>query len=378
MNEREGVERVRSAEKSQEGAQAGLTPASELAGAVGRLGSVLPPPRLRRVDRQQLLPAMTLEELLEPDHPARKVWAYVQALDLSLLYDRIRSRLGGPGDYATDPRILVALWLYATLRGVSSGRGLDELCQLHHAYRWLAGGVSLNYHTLSDFRTDHPDFLENLLTHSVEVLRQQGLVPLDLVAQDGMRVRASAGAASFHREQTLQRQLEQAQAEVGHLQETLGLPPTPATSLEDRPPEVIAEEGDRSEDSGPPGGTPRLSRQQAAQFRGARERAQRARQALERLPEMEAKKEPQHKEDARVSSTDPEATVMKMPDGGYRPAYNVHYSTDCHKQVIVGVEVLKTGSDQGQVEPMLEQIEDRLGQRPKNAAVDGGFVKLDE
>src|SRR5262249_7895053 len=201
---------------------------------------------------QQVLPAMTLEELLEPDHPARKVWAYVQSLDLSDLYDRIRSRLGGPGDYATDPRILVALWLYATFRGVSSARELDELCQHHHAYRWLAGGVSLNYHTLSDFRTDHPDFLQDLLTHSVEVLRQQGLVPLDLVAQDGMRVRASAGAASFHRQATLQGQLEQAQAEVRRLQEALGLP------MGDRPPDVVAEEGDRAEDSGPPGGTHRL------------------------------------------------------------------------------------------------------------------------
>src|SRR5262249_31860747 len=216
------------------------------------------------------------------------------------------------------------------------------------------------------------DFLQDLLTHSVEVLRQQGLVPLDLVAQDGMRVRASAGAASFHRQATLQGQLEQAQAEVRRLQEALGLP------MGDRPPEVVAEEGDRSEDSGPPGGTPRLSRQQAAQLRCARERAERARQALERLPEMEAKKEPQQKEEARVSSTDPEATVMKMADGGYRPAYNIHYSTDCHQQVIVGLEVLKTGSDQGQVKPLLEQIEGRLGVRPKKAVVDGGFVKLEE
>src|SRR5437588_3992495 len=178
-------------------------------------------PRLHSPDRQRLLSAMTIDELLEADHPARAVWSYVEGLDLAPLYDRIRARGRVAGRPAIDPRLLVALWLYATLSGFSSARELADLCLRHDAFRWLAGGVSVNYHTLADFRTDHPEFLEELLTQSVEVLRRRGLIDLDRIAQDGMRVRASAGAASFHRRATLERLLQEARAEVRRLQQKL-------------------------------------------------------------------------------------------------------------------------------------------------------------
>lgn len=337
------------------------------------------PPRLRRADRQLLLPAITLEELLEPDHLARCVWRFVEDLDLSLLYDAIEARQGGSGRPAIDPRLLVALWLYATLSGVVSARRLTELCVEHHAYRWLCGGVSVNAHTLSDFRVEHADFLEQLFKHSVELLRQHGLVELERTAQDGMRVRASAGAASFHRATTLQRQLEEARAEVQRLQEALKIASAPAAaSGQTQSPEAVVEQEDAGGAPDPSEDEPELSKQQAAEVRGARERLERAEQALARLPQMEAKKKADEKDKARISSTDPEATVMKMPDGGYRPAYNIHFDTDCDHQVIVGVEVLTTGSDQGQLQPMLAQVEERFGKRPKEKLADGGFVKLEE
>src|SRR5215204_1236464 len=134
-----------------------------------------PAPRLRRADRQQIIPAMPLEDLLDTDHQARLVWDFCQGLDLTPLYDSIRSRVGGPGHPALDPLIGVALWLYATLEGVGSARALAWLCVNHHAFRWLAGGVSVNHHTLSDFRVNHLEFLDGLLSHSVAVLRQQDL-----------------------------------------------------------------------------------------------------------------------------------------------------------------------------------------------------------
>src|SRR5215831_15965932 len=180
-----------------------------------------PPPRLRTVDRQQFIPAMPLEQLLDRDHQARLVWDFCAGLDLTRLYDGIRSRVGGPGHPALDPRIGVALWLYATLEGVGSARALDYLCTHHNAFRWLCGGVSVNYHTLADFRVAHLDFLDALLTHSVAVLREQGLVDLNRVAVDGMRVRASAGAASFHRKPTLEDCLQEAADQVARLKEEL-------------------------------------------------------------------------------------------------------------------------------------------------------------
>src|SRR4051795_8767512 len=178
-------------------------------------------PRLHSPDRQQLLSAMIIDQLLEADHPARAVWSYVEGLDLTFLYDRIRARGSVAGRPPIDPRLLVALWLYATLSGFSSARELADLCIHHDAFRWLAGGVSVNYHTLADFHTDHLEFLGGLLEQSVERLRRQGLIDLGRIAQDGMRVRASAGAASFRRRATLERLLQEARAEVQRLRQKL-------------------------------------------------------------------------------------------------------------------------------------------------------------
>jgi transposase len=336
-------------------------------------------PRLRTIDRQQILPPMTLDQVIEPDHPARSVWRFVQGLDLTPLYQRIASREHSAGRPASDPRVLVALWLYAILYRVVSARRLADLCTYHNAFLWLRGGVPVNHHMLSDFLVEHLDFLKQLFIHSVKVLREEGLVDLHRVGQDGIRVRASAGAASFHCQATLQRQLEEAQAEWTRLQEELQLAPGPtAASGPTQTPEIVVKQEDVSEPSAARQDKPKLSKQQAAAVRAAREQLQRAEQALQRLPEMEAKKKADDKDKARVSSTDPQATVMKMPDGGYRPAYNIQYSTDCGHQVIVGVEVVTIGSDQGQLQPMLTQVEKDLGKKPEEALVDGGFVKLEE
>jgi len=319
---------------------------SDLPAATHSTSAQVPRPRLRTVDRQQLLAAMPLEDLLDTDHQARIVWDFVSQLDLSPLYARIRAVEGGPGRPAIDPRILTAVWLYATLEGVGSARALDWLCENHNAFRWLAGGVSLNYHTLADFRVTEGDFLDGVLTHSVAVLRDQDLVDLNRVAQDGMRVRASAGAASFHRRGTLEEHLHEAQDQVQRLKQELDHDPAAPTR-----------------------------RQAAARRRAAREREERLRRALDRMPELEAKKKAGEVDKARASSTDPEATVMKMADGGFRPAYNVQFSTACSSQMIVGVEVTTVGSDLGQIAPMNEQIHQRHATYPKEALVDGGFAK---
>jgi transposase len=298
---------------------------------------------LRRADRQVLLPAMPLEDLLTPEHHARTVWQFVQGLDLTPLLADIRAVEGGPGRPATDPQIGVALWLYATVEGVGSARALDYLCTHHHAFRWLCGGVSVNYHSLADFRVAHLDFLDDLLTHSVAVLLEQDLVDLNRVAQDGLRVRASAGAASFRRRPTLERCRQQAQEQVQRLKAEL--------------------------ENDPAAG----GRQRPARQRAGRERDERVRQALERLPELEAKKKAGAQAEARASTTDPQATVMKMADGGYRPAYNVQFATATGGQVIVGVAVTTGGSDAGQMPPMIEQIRGRYARVPTEYLVDGSY-----
>lgn len=309
--------------------------------------------RVLRPNRQQLeLRASDLESLLAESHRARLVWAYVERQDLQRFYEGIRAVAGGVGRSAIAPEILLALWLYATLDGVGSAREIARLTQAHDAYRWLCGGVQVNYHTLSEFRQAHGAALDELLSANVAGLMAAGVVKLRRVAQDGMRVRASAGAGSFRRQEKLEGYLEAARAEVARLR--------------------AAGESD-------PAGAERA--RAAARRRAAAEREARLEKALARLPEIEAIKtrNGQPAEQARVSTTDAEATVMKMGDGGFRPAYNAQLASDAESLVIVGVEVATVGSDQGQMASMLEQVTQRCGgQAPAAWLVDGGYVAHDQ
>jgi len=308
------------------------------------------PKRLRYAVRNQIeFQECSLDELLPEDHEARVVWAYVCGLDLSDLRARIQAVEGGPGQAPADPRLLLTLWLYATLRGVGSARELNRLCENHAAYRWICGGVSMNYHTLSDFRTQHVELLDCLLTQSAASLMAEGLVTLDRVAQDGMKVRASAGAASFRRQPTLEEALAEAEEQLRRLK--LELDADPAASK---------------------------TRSQAARERAAKERAERIRAALEQLPQIAEGKKPKDRDKARASTTDADSRVMKMGDGGFRPAFNVQLATAVDSQIITGVEVTNSGGDQGQLAPMIEQHQQRYGRVPDEALVDGGFAKKED
>lgn len=308
------------------------------------------PKRLRWAVRDQVeFQECSLDELLPEGHEARIVWDYVCGLDLSALREPIQAVEHGPGQAPADPRILMALWLYATLRGVGSARELNRLCRQHVAYRWICGGVSMNYHTLSDFRTRHVDVQDRLLTESVASLIAEGLVSLDRVAQDGMKVRASAGAASFRRQPTLEEALAQAEEQVARLRQELEADPAASKT-----------------------------RQQAARKRAAEERARRIREALEQLPKIAEGKKAKDREKARASTTDADARVMKMGDGGFRPAFNVQLATATDSQVITGADVTNSGGDQGQLAPMVQQHETRYEQVPDEALVDGGFAKKED
>jgi transposase len=303
-------------------------------------------PRLLQPNRLQIeLRASDLESLLAQDHRARLVWGYVVHQDLSKLIQAIKARGSNAGRAAIDPRILFALWLYATLEGVGSGREVARLSQEHDAYRWICGGVSVNYHAINDFRAGNAALMDELLTDNVAALAAAGAISLVRVAQDGMRVRANAGAASFRRQASLDEHLK----EASELVQTL-----------------------KTQAQSDPGLAKRQA--QAAQLRAAQEREQRIQEALKQLPEVTAaKKRSGSKAEARASTTDADARVMKMGDGGFRPAFNVQFATTCDEQVIVGMEVVNAGSDMAQLAPMVEQVEQRLGQTAAKWLVDGGF-----
>jgi transposase len=316
-------------------------------------------PRLREPVRDQVeLRAVDLEALLPADHPARVIWAYVEKIDLGALEEAVRARTHGPGQSAASPRLLLALWLYATSQGIGSARALARLCESHDAYRWLCGGVSLNYHLLSDFRSAHPDLLDRLLTEHVAALSVAGVIDLDEVVQDGVRVRASAGSGSYRRKKKLHKELRKAQRLIGRLQQESGDDPDASNR-----------------------------RIRAAQERAARERQARVEAALNQLAAIEAqraqggraqrnnKKKGAKRSPPRASTTDPQARVMKMPDGGFRPAYNCQIATAAGGQIVIAVQTHTVGSDRGLMRPMLEHIEQRYGRLPERQLVDGGFHK---
>jgi transposase len=313
-----------------------------------------PAPRMKSPDRSQFDPnPKRIDELIPLGHPARLVWELVQELDLTALYSQIKSVEGHAGRPPVDPRILVALWLYATEEGVAKARELNRRCYDCDPYKWLRGGVDVNYHTLSDFRTQHPEWLKKQVVTNIAAMRAEGLASLDVLGQDGMRVRASAGNDSFKREAKLQELLEEAERQWDHLEQD------------------FAEETELS------------AREQAAQERAARERIERLKQAQQEVRKVAEAREKRKKGDgdsARASTTEPEARRMKMGDGGTRPAYNVEFSTDLNSLVIMGADVTNAGSDAGQMEPMAQKIETEQGPLPEKAEyyADGGFVSKED
>jgi transposase len=302
-----------------------------------------------------------LDGLLPSDDPARTICAYVATLNLDGFLASVRAVEGVPGRNGTDPQILVALWMCATLEGIGSARLLARLCQRDIRYRWVCGGVTVNYHLLSDFRTNFATELEDLLKTHVAALMSQGLVQLNRVAQDGMRVRAAAGSGSFRRAETLEACAQDVAEQLAVLKQQVDEPTGEAAR-----------------------------RSHAARVRHAQEKLARIQQARAVATELEAKRQARHaehpseappagseadpKKTPRGSTTDPEARRMKMPDGGYRPAYNVQAATTTAEGIIVGVDVTAQGTDSGLLEPMLAQIQESYGQKPKEALTDGGYV----
>jgi transposase len=328
--------------------------------AKARAGSApLGAPRLREPQRDQIeLRAVDIESLVGEDHPVRVIWAYVEGLDLSELEDRIKARDERPGHPATSPRLLLALWLYATSDGVGSARALERLCNSHDGYRWLCGGVSVNYHTLADFRVGCADLLDRLLAEHLAALTKAGLINLDTLAQDGVRIRASAGAASFRRQATLDRHLAMAEAVV----------------------EKLKREVDAHSDAG-------NARIKVAKERAARERSERVSAAQKALEEVKRQRQEREEKrgsngkkpkEPRASTTDAQARVMKMADGGYRPAYNVQVASTGGEQIVVTIQVGNNGSDRGLMRPMLERLRARTGHFPGRILADGGFCSAED
>lgn len=317
--------------------------------------------RIRRAERRQAgFELVDLESLVVDDHPVRAVWSFVEGLDLQSFYDRIKARGETPGRPATDPRILLALWLYATADGIGSARALTRLCEHHTIYRWICGGVGVNHTMLSEFRTDSGEFLDRLLTSSLTALMKEGLITLDEVITDGTKVRAAASRSSMRRRQTLVELEEKARIRVAELKQEL---------------EADSAAGER-----------RLSKRRLS---AAEDRARRVAAALAKHPAATPKDEKDQNEgddpplagggksgkkpkEERVSTTDPDAPLMRMADGAVRVAYNVQVASACG--FVVAIEPVQRRNDRGLAPAMVAQVERRCGRLPDRLLADIGAM----
>lgn len=315
-------------------------------------------PRLKIPVRNQVeIMTSSLDDCLTEDHKVRSVWAFVEQLDLSNILTKIKSVESSPGAPAIDPKILIAIWLYAFIEGIISAKIINRYCREHVAFKWLCGGVSVNEHTISDFRTDHGDAFDDLLTQSIGILSHQGTITITRIAQDGMKVQANAGKSSFRREKTLKKHLKMAEEHIKALKK----------ELKENPGAMSA-------------------RQAAAKVRATEERVKRTNKALDELTKLRRQKEiankkksrpftSKDKQEVRASKTDPEARIMKMSNSGFSPAYNVQFATETTSKTVVGVSVVQAGHDYGQLGAMKKQVEERLGYPVEEILADEGFLQ---
>jgi len=321
--------------------------------------------RLRTPERRQM--AMVVQcpdDLVGIQHSVRLVMAVVEKLDVSRFCEPIKAREGFAGRDATDPRLLVALWLYASIRGIGSARELARRCEESAPFRWLCGGVTVNHRLLSDFRTDHADALDELFTQVIASLVDKEVVQVSRIRQDGVRVRVNAGASRFRREERLEELLQKAREQVAELRRQVDSPEYARLT----------------------------ARQKAARQRAAVEKQHRLEQAIEQLPELKQKQSEAEKRagdgvhgqkvrerQPRVSTTDALARRMKMPNGGFNPAVNVQLATDNESRAIVAVAVTNEGVDSvGLSEPMRQQVEQRSGRKVDQHLIDGGYMRKDD
>jgi len=310
----------------------------------GREESGVAKPRLRVVNRQQLvMRTFDLEKSIPADHPARAIWAMVERLDMSAFEATIKAVEGHAGQRALDPRVLTALWIYGNSEGISSARELSRWCEYEPGSQWITGLAALNYHTLSDFRVQHREALNEIFTQVLGILSADGLIELKQVMQDGTKIKANVASGSFHREQHLRQHLEVARQQVEQLSD--------------------------------PNSEELSQRTARARQRAEREKKERLELALQELEKLRSEKEPKDRADARVSTSDPQARKMKQNDGGYAASYNVQIATDAANSIIVAVGVTQDRHDGDQLIPVIEQVQQNTGRPPQQTVADGAYTK---
>jgi transposase len=306
------------------------------------------PPKYVPVDRaQSFFAPVDVERLVPADHRVRAIWELLGKLNFSAWEEGIESREGAAGRPCFPPQLLASIWLYGYSMGIASARALARMMGWEPGLRWLTGCQEINAHTLSDFRVQDQERLDELFTNLVAVLRREGLVDLNVVTQDGTKVEAQAGRHSLHRRETIERELAQARQ---HIEE-----------LDRQAREQEAQD----------------QRQAATQKRAGRERVERLERALEEIQKRRSETPARRREPVRVSTSEPEVRKMKHADGSWSLSHNVQVTVDAKEKVIVRVDVTQDANDTHQLLPAVAAVLERMGEKPGCVMADGGYVSRD-
>jgi transposase len=303
-------------------------------------------PRFQRIDREQLSwQALNVDRLISEDHQARAIWEFVGKLDLSGYTKDVRAVEGLAGRPLLNPQLLISLWVYAYSQGVGSARAIERLCEHDPAYQWLTGMEVVNAHSLSDFRVEHESELKGLFIQILGLLNAEGMITLERLTQDGTKIRASAAPDSFRGKDRIEKALDVAREHVKAVDQL------------------------SEEETG--------KRVERARQRACRERKERLETALKQFDKTRSEGGVKDNKKPRVSMTDPEARIMKQPDGGFAPSYNVQVNTDAANGLIVAVGVTQAGNDLNQLTSGVDRVLQNLGMTPKQVVADGGYVSRD-
>ncbi|MGV8947967.1 MAG: transposase [Candidatus Paracaedibacter sp.] len=286
--------------------------------------------------------------LIDAEHPARRIIRVLDQFDLTQLYEKITSEKSCQGRPAIDPKIMLAIMVYAAMMGITSSRAIASHCKWEPGFRWILGyGLIVGYVTISTFRKEAGKCLDNILTQVITAMVAVGVVDLEEVILDGTKIKANAGRRSFHTEE----ELEQLKKEIS-----------------DKLAKVTIEEQKINHKS-------RLDNQE-----------KRIQKALDQIPGIQKvlnesakkRKKGTKAKEAKSSKTDPDARQMRFADGAKGPGYNAQFRTASKIGVIVEVQVIQRRNDSNMLTPMLDSFEFRYGYSPARILGDVNYcVKED-
>lgn len=297
--------------------------------------------KLRVANRSKLvLTAIALDDMLAADHKARAIVALLDRVDTRAFYSGIRTLEGKAGRSMRDPKTMIAVIVYAYSEGMGSMREVSALTEHDPALMWITGLDPICHTELSEFRREQKAGLDELFASLLTVLDQAKVIDLDQVALDGTRIRTFAGIDTFRRGKTIETKLEQARELVRKL-----------------------ESGEQEASS-------------ERKLRAQQELIERLEACQRELEELK-KTRPDKAAEPRVSTTEPEARVMKTSQDGFVAAYNTQLMTESKNKAIVNVDVTNVSSDGQHLESALEQVKETLGKQPRQVLADGAYISAD-